>query len=1091
MGSESYQGGVGGFVFACPVSGKIKVKLYSTQEEFPAALYQVLQEIEGEGFVCRELYVDTHAVNISAGAEEVASMFKMRIVPISGGTPQELAYAESAVRTLGQMSRAQMIGAPHLPQMMWGLSDLHAAYVHSSLPQKGKQCKSPHEMTTGRRPNGEMLFIHVFGCPCQYAPANAPDHKRAPKTEWGWYVGVQWPMVLILRPFDNKVISVSRKKVHCHEMMYAKFDAEHQTRPRIEFKDFTLDKDEVDTAIKKAAVCREIPDHVLSVKALSDFKRNKELNVSSTVPIPRNLQAHFNAPQHDPGEECEIPYVFKYNKDRMLEEIEKFKQKLGEENLTARIIKALKIIEDESTNQAPGRNSLRKKKNRDEGVVQATLGKRIRKARVSITQSIGSKSRRKSRLLKLNIAVPVLEAGDRVKIKTFRFGKAYARGRPMFTYGYIVSMDGGKVIDVKWDNDEGDGEVMKTKLSDLQRVSPVLKIVSTILKDAKESGWPIRKVEAMFPVLEVGSQLTESDLNESGNWPRDFIEALIRPDWRLWVEAVKSENESWDVFEATIEIPYKDIKKGASVIPLGELFTIKRSGKYKFRQIALGNLLKEGKDYGETFATTVSGDGLRWFCSLAVTCGNEIKGWDATTGYLQTVQRVPVYAYLPSHHGFSNLEYEDLAKFRMQLLEVLKSDGIKGIKNFSRKIRQERRVRPETVLELKRSVYGIPDAGQSFSMFMQSLHLKKCNMVQSDMDPCLFYKIFENPKDEHGNGGEVTSYLIVITWVDDCRYFGTDDLVKEYERVIGENCTCTFEGRSTEFVSIKIDHDIVNGTLELTQTDYWEKAVVRFKQYLPLNGPKERAVPLSPSDERLLVEPTEEEIKAGEHLPYPNVLGVVQYPSNFTKMEMRYAMSVLSRHRTKWGVAHFKILLKSLEYGWSSRAMGVKYNANLDVKLRNVLIAYADSAFSTPRSQGCRIVMMNGGAISFTSKKHTTTDDSTTAAELTEAYLCACDVEGFRNMNEEIGLRQEGPTVIYQDNQSAIQIAMNRGSLSKKTRAMEVRTLTLRNKVEDMKVVPIWIETDKMLADLGTKALDPKPFVPMRDRICGYVKSWF
>ncbi len=61
----------------------------------------MLQEIEGEGFACRELYVDTHAVNISAGAEEVASMFKMRIVPISGGIPQELAYAESAVRTLG------------------------------------------------------------------------------------------------------------------------------------------------------------------------------------------------------------------------------------------------------------------------------------------------------------------------------------------------------------------------------------------------------------------------------------------------------------------------------------------------------------------------------------------------------------------------------------------------------------------------------------------------------------------------------------------------------------------------------------------------------------------------------------------------------------------------------------------------------------------------------------------------------------------------------------------------------------------------------------------------------------------------------
>jgi hypothetical protein len=56
---------------------------------------------------------------------------------------------------------------------------------------------------------------------------------------------------------------------------------------------------------------------------------------------------------------------------------------------------------------------------------------------------------------------------------------------------------------------------------------------------------------------------------------------------------------------------------------------------------------------------------------------------------------------------------------------------------------------------------------------------------------------------------------------------------------------------------------------------------------------------------------------------------------------------------------------------------------------------------------------------------------------------------------------------------------------------MEIRTLILRNKVEDMKVVPIYLETDKMLADIETKALDPKPFVPLRDRICGYVKSWF
>jgi hypothetical protein len=47
-----------------------------------------------------------------------------------------------------------------------------------------------------------------------------------------------------------------------------------------------------------------------------------------------------------------------------------------------------------------------------------------------------------------------------------------------------------------------------------------------------------------------------SDPNASGNWPKDFVEALIRADWRSWVDAVKSENDSWETFEACFEIPY-------------------------------------------------------------------------------------------------------------------------------------------------------------------------------------------------------------------------------------------------------------------------------------------------------------------------------------------------------------------------------------------------------------------------------------------------------------------------------------------------------------------------------------------------------
>jgi len=167
------------------------------------------------------------------------------------------------------------------------------------------------------------------------------------------------------------------------------------------------------------------------------------------------------------------------------------------------------------------------------------------------------------------------------------------------------------------------------------------------------------------------------------------------------------------------------------------------------------------------------------------------------------------------------------------------------------------------------------------------------------------------------------------------------------------------------------------------------------------------------------------------------------------------------------------------------------------VKLVNILYAHADSGFSVPRSQGCRITMMNGAAISYsyTSARHTTTDDSTVAAELTEGHFASSDVMGFRTLISEVGCFQEEPTVLYQDNQPAIKIANNRGSLARKSKAMDIRVFGIRNRIEDRAVRTQYLTTLEMVADLGTKALDNKTFVYLRDLMNGYAlgvscRSW-
>jgi hypothetical protein len=246
--------------------------------------------------------------------------------------------------------------------------------------------------------------------------------------------------------------------------------------------------------------------------------------------------------------------------------------------------------------------------------------------------------------------------------------------------------------------------------------------------------------------------------DEPGNLPRDFWQAMVSLEWREWISAVKAEIESWDLFEAAEEVSFDDMEWGTTTIPLGELFTIKRTGKHKFRQIAMGNLMKEGRDYGETFSSTVSGDGIRWFFALAAVCGSKVRGWDATTGYLQVEQRVPIYAYLPSHHGFSNLSFEALGELRMSLLQKVKEEGIESFRKMARDLKKERRDRPKKVLKLKKSIYGIPDAGQAFSMFVQGLLTKGCGLTQSEMDPCIFYKINTDDTTK-----KVTGYLTLYS----------------------------------------------------------------------------------------------------------------------------------------------------------------------------------------------------------------------------------------------------------------------------------------------------------------------------------------
>jgi hypothetical protein len=247
-------------------------------------------------------------------------------------------------------------------------------------------------------------------------------------------------------------------------------------------------------------------------------------------------------------------------------------------------------------------------------------------------------------------------------------------------------------------------------------------------------------------------------------------------------------------------------------------------------------------------------------------------------------------------------------------------------------------------------------------------------------------------------------------------------------------------------------------------------------------------------DEKYCFEvPTPTEIADAKHLPFLQAIGILSYPASNCKFEMRYAVSVLGSKRAGWSRRHFDIAVKLFEYALTTKDIGLIYSKGLDPHGDNTIYAYADASLRIPRPQGCRIVMMNGAAISFVSKMQTITAPSSTWAESVTLFDCSTDILGLRNLLEELGHLQESPTTIYQDNKSAIQIANNRGSLGRNSRAMDLKTLSTRNRIEDHLVEPKFLPTKEMLADMGSKALALNPFARFRDSMNGYalVRSRF
>jgi hypothetical protein len=186
-----------------------------------------------------------------------------------------------------------------------------------------------------------------------------------------------------------------------------------------------------------------------------------------------------------------------------------------------------------------------------------------------------------------------------------------------------------------------------------------------------------------------------------------------------------------------------------------------------------------------------------------------------------------------------------------------------------------------------------------------------------------------------------------------------------------------------------------------------------------------------------------------------------------TRLDIAFAISVISRRQTTPTQSHIQQLKRLLHYLKGTRPMGITYERPSQDNAEDIeVFSYSDWAADTTtrRSQYGEVVVLNGGAVSWTSKQQEVIALSTTKAEYVVVSRARQRAVHFRQLMAHVHQRQRGATAVYEDNEGAVKLA-NNPMASNMTKYIDIKHLYIRELVDAKIVAVISMGTLDMLGN--------------------------
>jgi hypothetical protein len=533
----------------------------------------------------------------------------------------------------------------------------------------------------------------------------------------------------------------------------------------------------------------------------------------------------------------------------------------------------------------------------------------------------------------------------------------------------------------------------------------------------------------------------------------------LEHEWPLWLEAIKTELTSLiiknEVFEP-VKIDDVPIEKQNKIFNLLILLKRKRDqhheiSKYKARLVMDGSRAQIGIDVFDTYAPVIDYSTVRLLISLAFGNNWEMFHWDISVAFTNAKAEEETYVRFP---------------------KSFPSDLFPGFKGG-------------TIARLKRNLYGSKSAPK---LWYNCLYQCVIDLGFKSVagHPCLFIRVTV-----------VAGNLIVIVigiFVDDLLVTGNSVAeITEVKKRMNERFILTDQGQLEYYLGVEISR-VDENTLLLHQTAYVKKILNNFNMS-DCNSVK---TPL-PRDMNLSLMDSPDEVDPKLQSMYRAIVGSLMYLYQWTRPDLGFAVTFLSRYLHKPGEKHLLAAKHVLRYLKGTTDLGIRYTRDL-TRLRardqqlNVLYALSDSDFAgckdTFRSTSGYMILMNGGVVAYYSGRQSIVALCTAMAETIALAKLVVKIKHMRALLFDLQCKQEQETMInstcvWVDNTATIAVATGNDFTHETVKHVTVKVRFLQECVQRKIIMIAYIKTIKNIADIMTKQSAGPQFAQHRDYALG------